>query len=36
VLRDGIFERPASDGTPYVIFEIAKDRYQNGGRALVA
>jgi N-acetyltransferase len=36
VLRDGIFERPVSDGTPYVIFEIAKDRYQNGGRALVA
>jgi N-acetyltransferase len=36
VLRDGIFERPVSDGTPYVIFEITKDRYQNGGRALVA
>jgi N-acetyltransferase len=35
VLRDGIFERPVSDGTPYVIFEITKDRYQNGGRALV-
>jgi N-acetyltransferase len=36
VLRDGIFERPVPDGTPYVIFEIAKDHYQNGGRALVA
>ena len=35
VLRDGIFERPVPDGTPYVIFEITKDRYQNGGRALV-
>jgi hypothetical protein len=35
VLRDGIFERPVSDGTPYVIFEITKDSYQNGGRALV-
>src|SRR5262245_54269337 len=35
VLRAGIFERPVSDGTPYVIFEITKDRYQNGGRALI-
>ena len=36
VLRDGVFERPVSDGTPYVIFEITRERYQNGGRALVA
>jgi RimJ/RimL family protein N-acetyltransferase len=36
VLRPGIFERPVSDGTPYVIFEITRERYQNGGRALVA
>ena len=35
VLRDGIFERPVSDGTRYVIFEIEKDLYQNGGRKLV-
>ena len=31
VLRQGIFVRPVSDGAPYVIFEITKDRYQNGG-----
>lgn len=35
VLRDGIFERPLSDGTRYVVFEISKQRYQQGGRALV-
>jgi RimJ/RimL family protein N-acetyltransferase len=35
VLRDGMFERPVSDGTRYVIFEITKERYQQGGRALV-
>jgi N-acetyltransferase len=36
VLREGLFERPVSDGTRYVIFEITKERYQNGGRKLVA
>lgn len=36
VLREGLFERPVPDGTRYVIFEITRDRYQNGGRALVA
>ncbi len=36
VLRPGIFERPVFDGTPYVIFEITRERYRNGGRALVA
>lgn len=36
VLREGLFERPVSDGTRYVIFEIAKERYRNGGRKLVA
>ena len=35
VLRDGMFERPVSDGTRYVIFEITKERYRQGGRALV-
>jgi len=35
VLRAGIFERPVSDGRLYGIFEITKDRYQNGGRKLV-
>ena len=35
VLRNGIFERPVSDGTRYVIFEIMRDRYQQGGRVLV-
>jgi RimJ/RimL family protein N-acetyltransferase len=36
VKREGIFTRDASDKTPYVIFEITKQRYQQGGRALVA
>lgn len=36
VLRAGFFERPVSDGTRYVIFEITKARYQDGGRKLVA
>ena len=33
--RDGLFTREASGATPYVIFEIDKSRYQQGGRALV-
>ena len=36
IKRAGIFERPVSDGTPYIVFEITKERYHNGGRALVA
>jgi N-acetyltransferase len=35
MLRSGIFERTVPDGTRYVIFEIARERYQQGGRALV-
>ena len=35
VLRDGIFTRELSGATPYVIFEIGKQAYQQGGRALV-
>jgi N-acetyltransferase len=36
VKRDGLFTRESSGATPYFIFEIAKGRYQRGGRALVA
>src|SRR6201994_2111113 len=36
IKREGRFIRDASDKTPYVIFEITKSRYQQGGRALVA
>ena len=36
VKREGLFTRDAQDKTPYVIFEITKSRYQQGGRALVA
>jgi hypothetical protein len=35
VLRDGLFTRELSGDRKHVIFEIAKERYQNGGRALV-
>jgi RimJ/RimL family protein N-acetyltransferase len=35
VKRDGLFTRELSGATPYFIFEITKDRYQSGGRALV-
>ncbi|MES2198110.1 MAG: GNAT family N-acetyltransferase [Pseudomonadota bacterium] len=35
VKRDGRFTREASGAMPYVIFEITKSRYQQGGRALV-
>src|ERR1700726_3056492 len=36
VKREGLFTREATGGTPYVIFEIEKSRYQEGGRALGA
>ena len=36
IKREGLFTRDSQDKTPYVIFEIAKSRYQQGGRALVA
>jgi RimJ/RimL family protein N-acetyltransferase len=35
VLRDGIVTRELSGATPYIIFEIGKQAYQQGGRALV-
>ena len=35
VLRDGRFTRELSGATPYLIFEIGKAAYQQGGRALV-
>ena len=35
VLRDGTFTRELSGATPYLIFEIGKAAYQQGGRALV-
>jgi RimJ/RimL family protein N-acetyltransferase len=34
--RDGRFTREASGAMPYFIFEIAKNRYEQGGRAPVA
>jgi RimJ/RimL family protein N-acetyltransferase len=36
VRRRGLFTRELSGATPHFIFEIGKDRYQRGGRALVA
>ncbi len=36
VKREGLFTRELSGATPYFIFEIAKSRYQGGGRARVA
>ena len=36
VLREGLFTRELSGAMPYVIFEIEKSRYLEGGRALVA
>jgi N-acetyltransferase len=36
VRREGLFTRELSGTTPHFIFEIGKDRYQQGGRALVA
>jgi RimJ/RimL family protein N-acetyltransferase len=35
VKRAGLFTRESSGAMPYVIFEITKGRYQQGGRALV-
>jgi RimJ/RimL family protein N-acetyltransferase len=35
VRREGLFTRELAGPVPHVIFEIAKDRYQQGGRALV-
>jgi len=36
VRRSGLFTRKLSGATPHVIFEIGKEAYQQGGRALVA
>jgi RimJ/RimL family protein N-acetyltransferase len=36
VLRDGVLTRELSGSDPYVVFEITKSRYRDGGRALVA
>jgi RimJ/RimL family protein N-acetyltransferase len=35
VLREGLFTRELSGASPYVIFEIGKRAYEQGGRALV-
>jgi RimJ/RimL family protein N-acetyltransferase len=35
IKRSGLFTRELSGTTPHFIFEIGKDRYQQGGRALV-
>ena len=35
IRRSGLFTRELSGATPHFIFEIGKDRYQQGGRALV-
>jgi hypothetical protein len=35
VKRDGLFTRELSGERLYLIFEITKGRYQQGGRALV-
>ena len=35
VKRSGLFTRELSGATPHFIFEIGKERYQQGGRALV-
>jgi len=35
IKRDGLFTREASGAMPYVIFEITKSRYGQGGRALM-
>ncbi len=34
-VHEGLFTREQSGAVPYFIFEITKDRYQQGGRALV-
>ena len=35
IKRSGLFTRELSGAAPHFIFEIGKDRYQQGGRALV-
>ena len=35
IKREGLLTRALSGDTPYVIFEITKERYRQGGRALV-
>jgi RimJ/RimL family protein N-acetyltransferase len=35
VRREGLFTRELAGPVPHVIFEIGRDRYQRGGRALV-
>jgi N-acetyltransferase len=35
IKREGLFTRELSGTMPYFIFDITKDRYQQGGRALV-
>jgi N-acetyltransferase len=35
VRREGLFTRELSGTTPYFIFEIGKEAYECGGRALV-
>jgi N-acetyltransferase len=35
VKREGLLTRELSGNEPYFIFEITKERYQRGGRALV-
>lgn len=35
IKRDGLFTRELSGTRPYYIFEIGKERYRQGGRALV-
>ena len=36
VRREGLLTRELSGDKPYFIFEITKDRYRQGGRALVS
>jgi N-acetyltransferase len=36
IKRDGLFTRELSGATPHFIFEIGKDRYEQGGRARLA
>jgi N-acetyltransferase len=35
IKRDGLFTREIAGDRPYFIFEITKQRYENGGRALL-
>jgi hypothetical protein len=36
IKREGLLTRELSGDRPYLIFEITKRRYQDGGRALLA